>query len=906
MSLTSGQKLGPYEIIAPAGAGGMGEIYKAKDTRLDRVVAIKVLPTRTAQSADMRSRFDREAKAISSLNHPNICTLHDIGHQDGVDYLVMEYIDGDTLASRLTKGPLSSAELFTVASQIADALDKAHKQGLVHRDLKPGNIMLTKSGAKLLDFGLAKLQQVGGIIEGGSGATRTSPLTGEGTLIGTVQYMSPEQLEGKEADARSDIFAFGATLYEMATGKRAFEGSSQASLIGAIMKEEPKPISAIQPMTPPALELVVKQCLAKDPDNRWQSAGDLNRALQWVSQSGSQMGMAMPVAVSLSRKMRQWAGWAVAAVAVMVAVALYMYSEDRTSLSVLRTTISAPEEAVFLFGGDNAGPPVISPDGKHIAFVAVSPGGSKVWVRDLDNLKARSLPGTEAGAFPFWSPDGRSIGFFTYNKLKRIEVASGQVLTVCAAPSGRGGTWGVGDNIVFSPRYQDNLYIVPASGGTPVQITTVDSLRHSSHRWPLFLPDGQHILFFAGDHDAPDSSCNEIWFVSLDGTKAHAVMSGLSNAVYAKGYLMYVRDNVLFAQAFDAQEGRLTGDPIPTQERVQCDQTTWKSNLSVSQSGLLVYQLAGGREGCQLLFLDRAGKVVKKLGPTCNIHNIYFARDGRGAAYTIQETPTGDIYYYDLERDMQRRLTFGSEDQDNPVLSPSGDAVAFTEITNFSGKVSLEIRTMPISGAGRSVRISADGTTDAWLMDWSMDGKYLLCGSGSFSAEGAADLFIRSISNTSDTIQIPFGQGLVSSARFSPDGKWIALSSIFEGKIHVFVVPSPIATNDTRAARRSNSAGSSARWQITTSGGSYPRWRSDGKELYYIRTDGTAMAVDVNAQGTEFKVGQETELFRAVLALSFNCWDPTPDGQHFLASVLAGEGSTPIVVVQNWTEELMK
>jgi eukaryotic-like serine/threonine-protein kinase len=906
MALNEGQKLGPYEVLSPVGVGGMGEVYKAKDTRLDRIVAIKVLPTRTAQSADMRSRFEREAKAISSLNHPNICTLYDIGHQEGIDFLVMEYIDGDTLAFRLTKGALSVADLFAVAGQIADALDKAHKQGLVHRDLKPGNIMLTKSGAKLLDFGLAKLQQVGGIGEGASGATRTSPLTGEGTLIGTVQYMSPEQLEGKEADARSDIFAFGATLYEMVTGKRAFEGSSQASLIGSIMKEEPKPISAIQPMSPPALELIVKQCLAKDPDNRWQTAGDLKRALQWVSQSGSQLGTTMPTAVPFSRKMRDWAGWAVAAIALIVATIVYIALQGKESLPVHRTIIPAPAESVFLFGGDNAGPPVISPDGKRVAFVAVSPGGARLWVRDLSDLNSRSFSGTEGAMFPFWSPDGKSLGFFTSNKLKRIDIATGQLLTLCPAPSGRGGCWGVGDIIVFSPRFQSDLWSVSASGGTPIQLTHLDSLQYTTYRWPFFLPDGQHVLFFAGHHGAPDSSINGIWFASLDGKDVHLVLPSLSGASYADGHLFYVRDSVLFAQPFDPIQGKVTGEPIPTRERVQSDHTTWKANFSVSQTGILVYQLVGGRQGCQLLLLARAGKTTRTIGSGGNIHSIYFARDARGVAYTTQEIPTGDIYYYDLDRDMRRRLTFSSADEDNPVLSPSGARVAFSTFSGDTGYQRIEIHSISVNGAGTEERVAYDSTSDIWSLDWSADGRYLLCGNGNFSAEGTSTITIRQIDSSSLVIPFLAGRELVSSARFSPDGNWIAFASTIDGTSQVFVMRSPVASVSNRARSKEDEMADQGRWQISATGGQYPRWRADSRELYYIRGDGTAIAVGVNAEETEFHVDHEVELFRAVLSARFQCWDPSPDGQHFLVSVLSGEGSTPIVVVQNWAKELEK
>ncbi|MBI5265782.1 MAG: serine/threonine-protein kinase, partial [candidate division Zixibacteria bacterium] len=411
MTLSAGQKLGPYEILSPAGAGGMGEVYKAKDTRLDRVVAIKILPSHSADNPDLRQRFEREAKAISSLNHPNICTLYDIGQLDGSDYLVMEFIDGETLASRLQQGPLPVAEVLRFATQIADALDRAHRQGLIHRDLKPGNIMLTKEGAKLLDFGLARLRPAGGVVEGVSGITRTTPLTGEGTILGTLQYMAPEQLEGKEADARSDLFAFGAVLYEMATGKRAFDGKSQASLIAAILREEPRSVSQVSPMSPPMLDRVVKQCLEKDPDHRWQSAGDLKRALQWVAEGGSQAGI--PLVVSKRRKTRDWILSAVAACSLLAAgfFAWTNFVTARVPKTAVRTIISSPETASFNLLSYSQF--AISPDGRSIAFVALDSGSQNLnlWVRPLNSYVAMKLPGT-AGAFhPFWSPDSKYIAY---------------------------------------------------------------------------------------------------------------------------------------------------------------------------------------------------------------------------------------------------------------------------------------------------------------------------------------------------------------------------------------------------------------------------------------------------------------------------------------------------------------
>ncbi len=882
----------------------MGEVYKAKDTRLDRIVAIKVLPPLSADNPDLRQRFEREAKSISSLNHPNICTLHDIGVRDGIDFLVMEYLDGDTLATRLSKGPLATAELFTVASQIADALDKAHRQGLVHRDLKPGNIMLTKSGAKLMDFGLAKLQQAGGMAPDAAMATRTSPLTGEGTLIGTVQYMSPEQLEGKEADSRSDIFAFGATLYEMATGKRAFEGTSQASLIGAIMKEEPKLISAIQPLSPLGLELVVKQCLSKDPDNRWQSAGDVKRALQWVSEGGSQIGGLMPT-VHRIRRVREWAGWALAAVALAIALFAYFVPSQENSAAVIRAIVAPPEGTTFLFEGDNAGPPVVSQDGSRVAFVAVSPGGAKIWVRELSSLASHELKGTEGASFPFWSPDSKSLGFFAGTKLMRIDISTGQVFSVCLAEGGgRGGAWGQGDVIVFCPAIGKPIFRVSAAGGTPIAVTNIDTLQHTTHRWPFFMPDGKHFLYFAGNHFKSDSIQNSIWFSSLDGTDNHLVLPNLSDGAYGNGHLMFVRDSVLFVQEFDATAGRLLGEPIATKDRVQVERTTWKSNFSVCENNILVYQVVGGKQGTQLLMLDRSGNVLQTIGSQGNHYSIDLSPNGRDIAYTSQEQPYGDLYHFDLDRDLRTRLTFENYDKDIPSISPSGEIIAFSIVPGGLANNYYEIRTMSISGLGKQQLVAKDSAFDMWAFDWSPDGRYLLCGTGTLrlsSLSASAVKLIPIVENAKQIrlIEIP---GTIQSARFSPDGRWIAYASPIGGTVQIFVIPSP--TDSDVTGKFSDGNNSPGRWQISTVGGSHPRWRGDSRELYYIRNDGTAMAVEVNSDKDGFHVGHETELFRKVLRTNVECWEVTSDGQKFVVDALAGINSAPLVVVQNWAEEL--
>src|SRR5574341_1062935 len=595
MPLESGTKLGPYEITGAVGAGGMGEVYRARDTRLGRDVAIKVLPEAFAKDAILKERFEREAKTISSLNHPNICTLYDVGHQDGTDFLVMELLEGESLAQRLGKGALPVAETLRIGMEMSDALERAHRQGIVHRDLKPGNIVLTKAGAKLLDFGLAKPQVLttasGTALSGlATQAHPTSPVPREGTVIGTFQYMSPEQVEGREADARSDIFALGAVLYEMATGKRAFEGKSQISIASAILEKEPEPISRVQPMTPPALEHVVKTCLAKDPEERFQTAHDVKIQLRWISESGSQISAAPVVRRKRSRERLAWA----AALLVVTALAAAGWLWKRAAWSYdapIVTSILPPAKSFFSLAGNEGGPVEVSPDGKMLTFLATNAEGTpEIWVRDLSQHEARALPGTEGGKAPFWSPDSRSIAFFAGGKLKRVETAGGPAVTVCDAANARGGTWMPGGVILFTPNTQTGLQRVADSGGTPETITQIDAKLHTTHRWPYALPDGKHFLYLAANHRTPSGEQNGVYWASLDGTQSRLLVRSVANAAYAYGYRAFLRENTLMAQPFKPESGTLTGNPMPVVERVLYDSGVWRGVFSPSQNGVLAYQ----------------------------------------------------------------------------------------------------------------------------------------------------------------------------------------------------------------------------------------------------------------------------------------------------------------------------
>ena len=614
MTLSAGKRLGPYEIVAPLGAGGMGEVYKAKDTRLERTVAVKVLPSHMSASAEVRQRFEREAKTISQLSHSHICALYDVGREGEAEYLVMEYLEGETLTDRLARGALPTEQLLRYGVEIADALDKAHRQGIVHRDLKPGNVMITKSGVKLLDFGLAKAMapaKAPSMLTSLPTMAGAQNLTEAGTILGTFQYMAPEQLEGKEADGRSDIFAFGAVLYEMATGRKAFEGKSQASLIAAILEHEPPSISSVQPLAPPALDRVVRKCLAKDPEERWQNAADLGSELKWIAEAGSQAGV--PAKVVAKRKGRErvaWIGFGLAAAAAAVLAYGYVRRAPATQHAI-RSSILVPAKT-------SMGMVAVSPDGTELAFCAFdTEGKSLLWLRAFDGTAARPVAGTEGALFPFWSPDSQSIGFFADKKLKRVEAAGGgSPIVVCDAPNATGGAWGR-DGVILMGQGAGPLLRVSAAGGTPAPATRLDASRHETcHRYPAFLSDGRHFLYLALNlAGAPDSeSGGGIWAAGLDDARVERVTGGYSNPVYASGYLLIAREGNLVAQSFDTRNLRLQGEPRTVVQQVGLfGGFVNLGQFSASEGGVLV--CAGNAlVPSRLQWVDRAGRRLSSVG----------------------------------------------------------------------------------------------------------------------------------------------------------------------------------------------------------------------------------------------------------------------------------------------------
>ena len=891
MGLTSGTKLGPYEIVSPLGAGGMGEVYRARDTRLERDVAVKVLPANLSSDPSLRQRLEREAKAVSKLSHPHICTLHDIGHQDGVDFLVMEYLEGETLEQRLTKGALPAEQTLRYAGQMADALAKAHKLGITHRDLKPSNIMLTKSGAKLMDFGLAK--QSGAVPWAASSTELTmehSKLTREGMLVGTFQYMAPEQLEGKEVDARTDIFALGEVIYEMATGKPAFSGKSRASLIAAILTAEPPPIAQLQPMTPPALERVVRKCLAKDPDERWQSASDLSTELNWIAEGGSQPGI--PALVMSKRKTRESLAWAIAVAGLLAAAlagAAYHRETGKPAL-VIRAVIPSEEGTIAVVTGDLSGPVVLSPDGRALAFAASdTQGKTTLWVRELNGLHARTLAGTDGATFPFWSPDGRSVGYFAGGKLKTVLLEGGAPTEICDASAGRGGTWNAQGTILFAPQFESGIYRVAASGGTPSPVTKLDKAKHDSHRWPYFLPDGKHFLYLAINRAFGHEPNDAIYFASLDGQENRLLVPSFTNAAYGSGHLLFLRGTELMAQAFDPNMGKITGEAVRIAQDVGVDLSIWRSAFDAARGDILVYA-TGGPPNEQAVWHDRSGKNLGVVGDKApNLFHVRISPDGEKVATDFGEA-TLSVWVNDLNRKVNTRFTLESEaSSDSPVWSPDGRWIAYRGL--HAGRNNIYRKAA--SGFGETELLLEGRDVLQYPSDWSPDGKSLLFSVGDLVGQGQVWL----LPLTEDRKPVAVAQtGSVSQdARFSPDGRWIAYASNESGKFQVYVIPS---------------SRTEGKMQISSAGGLQPVWRRDGKELFYLSLDNTLMSVPMALSKEGVEISTARQLFRLPTLVgnagSFTAYDVAPDGEHFLA--LETPQSTPpiITVVTNWTEELKK
>lgn len=892
MSLASGFRLGSYEILTLLGEGGMGEVYKARDIRLDRMVAIKVMPPDFASDPQFRARFDREARAISQLSHPHICTLHDVGEIDGTAFLVMELLQGQTLAERLKKGALVLSEAMEISINVADALTAAHRQGIVHRDLKPANIMLTKSGAKLLDFGLAKLKGPAmplSMTTIGAATTAHGPRTASGTILGTIHYMSPEQIEGREADGRTDIWALGVVIYEMVTGTRPFDGETGASIIGAVLKDTPPVLSSRQPLSPAALDHLVARCLEKERDDRWQSSGDVMRELQWIRDTPQVTIAQRPLVRSNSRSRILVVAAGVAG--LTIGAAAMTVPTWRTSKvvppPVMRFDVMAPPHTRFASPQATVPTPLLalSPDGKWLTFVAQGAGSdAMLWLRATDGSTAAELEGTEEATYPFWSPDSRAIAFFAQGKLKRIDVRAGAPQVICDAVDPRGGAWGA-DNIIVFGLNQTGLLRVAATGGEPIAFTTLQG-RETGHRWPYFLPDGKHLLFQAR---VPRSSENTISVVGVDGSNRKVLFPSQFSTRFVDGFILTLSNGTLSAQPFDAATQAVTGDPVPIAQGVAGSTVNYGS-FSASATGLLAYASDTNTE-MQLSWFDRTGRRTSRVGPLRDYADVELMPDGRHAlvTHTDAKASSSNVWSIDLTTGDSTPLTFDDATSAQPVVSPDGLEIVFRSSRELPAPIFHRF-TSGVGGDDVLLRSSGLGPRDSGNLfptDWSRDGRFILFHAP--YAETSYDIFALPMTGDRKPRAFIRTRGADLHARFSPDGKWVAYSSAESGRHQIYVQPFPDAKG---------------RWQISTDGGSEPRWRGDGREIFFLGADRRMMAVPVSTQPT-FQHGAAAALFTTRVADFANpyrtSYDVTPDGQRFLINEAADDATQPAIsMVVNW------
>ena len=899
MTLNPGTRLGPYEIVSHAGSGGMGDVYKARDTRLNRTVAIKVLPRQLAANPDFRARFEREARAVSSLDHPNICVLHDVGHTDstggeqGVEYLVMQFLEGETLAKRISRGPLPLAETLRISTEIASALDKAHRAGILHRDLKPGNVMLTKTGSKLLDFGLAKYSPVAEAAAHTIPATATSPLTGKGTILGTLLYMSPEQLEGRELDARSDIFSFGAMLYEMLTGVRPFGGQSQASVIAAILDREPESLAALAPTTPPTLDRVVRKCLAKDPDRRWQSAGDLCDELSWIAQESGARPAVVPARGPSPA--RSWIAPVVGILLALTALTVAGVSAWRRLQSpppvVGRYLTIVPGVAQLTRGGI-----AVSPDGKYLAYLGTVSEAAvtgpaaprRIYLQRSDAESATAIAGTEGASSPFFSPDGLWIGYFIETGLMKVSVLGGAPIKISDAPPvNRGGTWGPDDTILFAPTQSNVLHRVSASGGGfgPVTKSTQAQI------WPELLPGGKTVLFTRRQGPSRNPENSDLALLDLASGADRTVVQGGAYGRYSPtGHILFMRGDALHAVPFDLKTLQTIGSPLPIVDNIAIDTATGAAQYAVAPDGTLyVVRGAFAASNVSAVWVDRSGKQVgRPLASASRLSGTRLSPDGRRALLTGPTTQGDmDIYMVDVASGSMVRFSGDAADDFNAIWTLDAKSVIYT---SFAVARLPTLVSKPGDGTGKAealVKLNGPQFTG------SVSSAGVLAFTTFVAMATRADVYTVALTGEDRTPR-PF---LYTSAdefgpEFSPDGKWLAYVSTESGVRDVYVVPYP---------------GPGPPRKIS-SGGASPVWCRTCDELFYQSAAGVmAVAVKAGAFGTPRLLFEAQSFHRASREDGPRQYDVTADGQRFLMlrdDVLNPTSTARLDVIIDWPARL--
>ena len=883
MALTIGTQLGSHEITGLLGKGGMGEVYRARDLKLKREVAIKILPEEFARDADRVSRFQREAEVLASLNHPNIGAIYDLEEANDTRFLVLELVEGETVAERIQRGALPVEEALEIGRHICEALDAAHEKGIVHRDLKPANVKITADGrVKVLDFGLAKAMETAPV----SGTLSNSPTltigaTQAGVILGTASYMSPEQAKGFDVDSRSDTFSFGSVVYEMLAGRQAFQGDTVSEVLASVLVREPD-FTLLPPNLNPRIQELLQRCLQKNPKRRWQDVGDLRAELETVA--AAPRIEAVPHGRTPQRSW--WTSvipWAIAIIAILaLGTPAYRHFSEQTRL--LRLSVLFPDKANFNPGSL----PAVSPDGMHIAYAVVVEGQQRLWVRDLDSLNARLLNGTEGAVYPFWSPDSRWIGFFTPGgRLKKIEAAGGPIVTLCDAAQGRGGTWNKDNVILFAGSQTTGLFRVTADGGTPVPVTVTDTAaRERYHRTPWFLPDGHQFLYTALNQDLEKSA---IYIADLNSTSEsrgrRMLVIANSNAIYVQpGYLLFVRDGTLMAQPFDANKGQVTGEAVHVADQVDIYDGSSQAEFSASQTGILAFTSSRAGSTLQLTWLDRADRPVGSAGQPGDLNWPRISPNGETVAYVRrQRGALPEIWLYDFMRGTDTPWTFG-QGNGYPTWSADGNYIAY--LATY-GKPRLVKR--PSTGPGQEEVLDVGPKRPA---DWSRDGRYIVEATFASFPKTGLDVWVLPLFGDKKSYPYASTEFAETYPRLSPDGQWLAYVSDESRRDEVYVGTFPMP---------------GSKWQVSINGGSFPAWSRDGKELYYIAADGKMMAVEIRG-GPKFDRGVPKPLFEPVgLGTGeFAPYDVSKDGRFLMALSVNSSPIVPMTVVVNWPAALKK
>jgi Tol biopolymer transport system component len=895
-----GARLGPYEITVKLGEGGMGEVYRATDSKLRREVAIKVLPAAFTADRERLARFEREAQLLAQLNHSNVAHVYGLEASGDAHALIMELVDGPTLADRLAQGALPLEEALAIAHQIAEALEAAHEKGIVHRDLKPQNIKVRADGmVKVLDFGLAKAMEPSGSAASAADLARSptliqSPtLTAAGTqlgvILGTAGYMSPEQARGLGVDKRADVWAFGVVLYEMLTGRSLFTAETVSDTLAGVLKNE-IPIEQLPASTPPAIRTLLRRCLERNPKNRLHDIADARLFLDDVHSERVDRVATESVVAPRAPLWRRGVPWALAAAALLLAGALAWREalhSKAPAANRLHAYLVPPEAMAFRLDGDDAAPPVVSPDGTRVAY-GVAGDGDRLWLDSLSTGATQSLPATERAKFPFWSHDGRSIGFFADGKLKRIDLDSGEVTALAPAPDGRGGAWGRGGMIVYAPTFRTGLFKVAAGGGKAEPLTTVEAPRHTTHRWPSFLPDGGHVVYLAANHADPLGGETEVRIASLADGRSAPLMRSESNALFVPGWLLTVRGGSLLALPFDDTARRVTGEPLRVAERVQYDSGVWRGVVSASDNGVLAYRTASALPGGQLTWHDRSGRVLDTVGTTERATNLHISPDDRRASITLGD-PNGDAWIYDLDRgmNMKTRITVNAQVNGAAVWSPDGSRIALRDRTASDSVAGIALHLVDGGGADRDLVRGLETRSEA--TDWSPDGRYLLLDWGEYEATDIWMMPLAAPEKRAPFVATPFNE---RNGRFSPDGRWVAYTSRESGRDEVYVAAFPAGRPKVR---------------ISASGGSLPRWRGDGRELFYLSADKKIAAAQVRAGVDRLEAGDVLPLFAVELyqqSSGYYPYDVSRDGQRFLVVDLVATQRPRVVLLANWQSGL--